>query len=495
MLPRSIEHPVRVRFAPSPSGAVHLGSALVAVANAAFARANGGTLVLRIDDTDQSRSRESDAQEIERLLRWLGVAWDEGPVRQQDRGTHYAAAMARLDATGDAYPCFCGVARLAELREQQLKAGQPPRYDGRCRSLPADERERSRAAGAPHVVRLQVPVDRDVEFDDLVHGRTVVPAGSFGDPVLTRADGSPGYLLASVVDDIELGITHVIRGEDHLTNTARQLLLFEALDASAIPAFAHLPLLRDDDGRKLSKRDPLGTLDELVDEGFLPVTVRRYLSELLGQGAVDVLPPDGAAMPFVLDRVPTGAPRVDRTRLESLGRDDMAQLGVDELLEGTGVDATTINEPLVLELAASAPSRVALRGELRLVFDGPGPGDLPLVLAITTPDAASLAAADRALALVVDLLRLELDAGMATGHDTIWAVPFLARLREAGREQRLGPRDLLRPLRVALTGTSGGPALDLILTAIGARDALRRVHIARIVIEELQQGGNDALGG
>jgi hypothetical protein len=223
--------------------------------------------------------------------------------------------------------------------------------------------------------------------------------------------------------------------------------------------------------------------------------VRRYLAELLGQDAVDLLPGNGDAAAFAFDRIPTGAPRVDRTRLESLGREDMAKLDVGELLSGTGVEPSDVNEPLVLELAASAPSRVSLRGELRLVFDGPGPGDLPMVLAIATPDEASLAAADRALELVVDQLRVELDAGLASGHDTIWAGPFLARLRQIGAEHGVGTRELLRPLRVALTGTIGGPGLELVLTAIGAREALRRVHMAHIVIDELQHGGNDALGG
>ncbi|MCW2921155.1 MAG: glutamyl-tRNA synthetase [Thermoleophilia bacterium] len=490
----STEPGVRVRFAPSPTGALHLGSAFVALANRAFADAQGGAFVLRIDDTDQSRSREEDTDELLRLLRWLEVDWEEGPLRQHDRGDIYAAALDRLIEGGHAYPCFCGAARLAELRADQERAGEPPRYDGRCRVLAREEADRSVAEGAPHVLRFAVPEGRDVEVDDLVHGRVVVPSGSFGDPILCRADGSPGYLLASVVDDIDLAITHVVRGEDHLPNAARQLLLFEALGAPSMPTFAHLPLLRDTDGRKLSKRDPLGTLDELADEGFLPVTVRRYLAELLGQGPVDLLDGERDADGFRIERVPTGAPRVDRARLESLGREDMAQLDTSTLLLGTNLDPTPEREPVVRELAVASPSRVALRGELRLVFDGPGAGDLPHVLRIFAPDAATLDAADAALVVVIEQLRHEIASGPEAGVDSVWAAPFLARTRAEAKELGIGTRDLLRPLRIALTGTTSGPGLELVLTAVGAREALRRVHLACTIIDELR-GGKQAVVG
>ena len=486
---------VRVRFAPSPTGALHLGSAFVALANVAYSTSTAGTFVLRIDDTDQSRSREEDTDELLRLLRWLEIDWDEGPIRQSERGDVYAAALDRLIDAGHAYPCFCGAARLADLRAEQERAGLPPRYDGRCRALERDEAERSVAEGAPHVLRFAVPEGRDVEVDDLVHGRVVVPAGSFGDPILCRADGSPGYLLASVVDDIDLAITHVIRGEDHLPNTARQLLLFEALEAPVTPTFAHLPLLRDVDGRKLSKRDPLGTLDEFADEGFLPVTVRRYLAELLGQGAVDLLDAEREdAVDFRVERVPTGAPRVDRARLESLGREDMAMLDPAEWLRGTNLEPTPEREPVVRELAAASPSRVALRGELRLVFDGPGSGDLPHVLGIFAPDDATLDAADAALVVVIEQLRHEIASGPEAGVDSIWAAPFIARTRAAASELGMGTRDVLRPLRIALTGTTSGPGLELVLTAVGAREALRRVHLACTIIDELR-GGKQAVVG
>jgi glutamyl/glutaminyl-tRNA synthetase len=479
---------VRVRFAPSPTGALHLGSALVALANAAVARAARGVLVLRIDDTDRARSSDEDTFELLRLLRWLGVDWDEGPIHQSERADEYRVALDRLLDEGDAYPCFCGDARLAQLREEQQRVGMPPRYDGRCRALAPVDVQRALADGAPHVLRFAVPDARDVSFDDLVDGRVVVPAGSFGDPVLCRADGSVGYLLASVVDDVALGITHVVRGEDHLPNTARQVLLFEALGAT-IPSFAHLPLLRDEDGRKLSKRAPLGTLDELADEGFLPRTVRRYLAELLGQGAVDLLGEDAASID--LARIPTGAPRVDRARLESLGREDMAARDVTELLLDMGIEASPERALIVAELAAASPSLVSLRGELRLVFDGPGGGDLPLVFGIVAPDAAAREALDSALDAVVPLLRAHAGSTSAAGWGGAVRTSLVAGAKQAG----LGAGTVLRPLRIALTGMSGGPGIDLVLEAIGPAEALRRVQLARAVLAELRGGGNEAVVG
>jgi glutamyl-tRNA synthetase len=299
-----------------------------------------------------------------------------------------------------------------------------------------------------------------------------------------------GYLLSSVVDDIDLSISHVIRGEDHLHNTARQILLFEALDAR-LPVFAHLPLLRESEGRKLSKRDPLGTLDAFVDEGFQPRTVRRYLAELLGQGAIDLLVGEGR---ISLDRIPTGAPRVDRVRIESLGREDMGDLDDATLFAGAGIDADDRVTPIVRELASACHSFVHLRGEMRLVLDGPGPADLPVILRVVAPEEEQMARFDASLELTAAQLRFELEGGPGAGADDVWAVPFVGRIKADGKEHGLGVRDVLQPLRIALTGTAHGPALDLVLTAVGARDALRRIHIARAVLSDVRGAAAPAGG-
>ncbi|MBC7460663.1 MAG: glutamate--tRNA ligase [Thermoleophilia bacterium] len=494
------DRPVRVRFAPSPTGALHLGSAFVALANAAFARATGGAFVLRIDDTDRARSTEGDALDLVRLLRWLDIGWDEGPFYQHERSDLYAEALERLGASGGAYPCFCTEARLAQLREQQVANGEPPRYDGRCRTLPPTEVAKSLAAGAPHVLRLALPAGRDVVIDDLLHGPVTVPAGAYGDPVLRRADGSVGYLHTTVVDDAALEITHILRGDDHLTNSARQVLLFEALGVAGdrLPKFAHLPLLRDETGAKLSKRAPLGTLDELVDAGYLPVTVRRYLAELLGQDAVDPLAPSAA--PFQLALVGTGAPRVDRARLDSLGRQDIAQLPIEDLLADIGGPLDGVAAAaLVRELAEASATTVELRGELRIVFDGPGSGDLEVILAAAAPDGATRASFEIAFAAATTWLRdlVELEgAGGRAGEDAAAHAKTAVREFRAIAKQNGAPlRSLLHPLRLAWTGRGSGPGLDLILAAIGPRDALGRVQRARTVLEGIPAGGGERQHG
>lgn len=460
---------LRVRFAPSPTGALHLGSAMVALANAALAQAHGGAMVLRIDDTDAVRSTDAATADVLRLLEWLGVSWDEGPIHQRERGDRYSAAVLQLQQSEDAYPCFCSEDRLAELRASQVAAGDPPRYDGRCRHLTRQERDAAIADGAPHTVRFSIPADvTQVPVDDELRGRITVPATAFGDPVLLRSDGSAGYLLATVVDDLDLRIDLVLRGEDHLTNTARQLLLATAL-LGMPPAlrFAHLPLLRGQDGRKLSKRDPLGTLDELVDEGFEPSTIRRFLFELLGQGPVDLF--DSAAHgQFELARVPkAGAPRVDRTRLESLGREDIGSRSLEHIAAATGIAIPSAAAPLVHELAAEAPTWHALRHELELVFEGPGAGDLPLLFTLVAPDAEQRGRWAAALHLA-----------MRAFDDGAGPAQHLTAYRDAGTAAGFAVRELLQPLRVALTGSTSGPALDQVIAAIGTDAAAMRVQLA-----------------
>lgn len=460
--PRSFtDAPVRVRFAPSPTGSLHLGSAFVAVANAAFARAHGGALLLRIDDTDAARSSSEVAIELPFLVRWLGIMWDE-LVHQVDRSDAHVAALERLVVEGSAYRCFCDVERLRQVREAQVAAGAPPRYDGACRDLTDDVVQELVRADRPSVVRLRVDASCDVVVRDVIHGEVTIPAGSFGDPALSRSDGSVGYLLASVVDDVDYAITHVIRGEDHLPNAARQQLLFEALHAP-VPTWAHLPLLRDVDGSKLSKRAPLGTLDELVAEGYLPVSIRRYLAELAGQGAVDLLAREHAG--FDLERVSAGAPRVDRDRLDSIGREDMAALDLELLLGERPVTVADDMRGLLRELAATSPTRGVLRRELRAVLDGPTDGVDPDTLHVLELAAAQLEAVETA--------------------DPGWADGFLQAYREHGRAHGLAVRDLLQPLRRALTGSAHGPALAVVLAALGRDEALRRVRA----------GGNEGVVG
>ena len=442
----------RVRFAPSPTGELHLGSALAALANLAFAKSGGGSFVLRVDDTDRERSTVAHVGSLLETLAWLGLAWDEGPYYQSERSAHYELPLRNLLAAGKAYFCFCDAQRLDLLAASQRAAHLPSRYDGHCRALDADDAARRVADGEPAVVRLLVQ-DSEWGFDDLVRGGVAAPAGSFGDYILRRSDGAWAYLFASVVDDIDLGITHVLRGEDHLPNTPRQLALFAALEAEP-PRFGHLPLIMRDDGRKLSKRDPHGTVDSLREEDYEPQTIRRYLAELLGQGAVDLL---GDDVEFDLARVPSTSPRLSTERLRSLAREQMSSRSPEQLRV---LLAPLLDAPLdpryddvIADLRGEVASASELLAELRQVLDAPSQPEF------TEGEVAAVAELDAYLA------RADIDVA-APGAGAV------AHLKAEARHRSLSVRDMLQPVRRALTGQAHGPRLDAVIDAIG-RDEVR----------------------
>ncbi len=305
--------PVRVRFAPSPTGALHVGGARTAIYNWAFARRNGGTLVLRIDDTDPGRSTPENTAQILRSLEWLGLDWDEGPgvggpfgpYFQTERQDHYARALERMRANGTAYPCFCSADELAAKRDLARAGDGVFGYDRTCRRLDPAVVAARLAAGEPRVWRLAAPENRgDIVVKDAVRGETVFPAGTMDDLVLVRSDGSPAYNFATVVDDATMQITHVIRGDDHLSNTPRQILIFEAL-GQPVPLFAHLPMIWGADGKKLSKRHGATSVEAFRDAGYLPEALLNHLA-LLGwslDGETTIVPPDVLKMQFSLERI------------------------------------------------------------------------------------------------------------------------------------------------------------------------------------------------
>lgn len=465
-----MESSVRVRFAPSPTGDLHLGSALTALANHAFARAHGGVLVLRIDDTDRARSSPEFVESLLDTLAWLGVDVDEGPRFQSKRDTLYEAQVSRLIADERAYHCFCDHDRLERLATRQREGGEPPRYDGRCRDLDPDEVSRRLNLGEPAVVRMRV-LEVDHDFDDAIRGSVAAPPGSFGDFILRRADGTFGYLFASACDDIDLAITHVIRGEDHLPNTPRQIAVFHAFGA-ALPAFAHLPLLLGPDGRKLSKRDPLGSVDDLCRVGYLPRTVRRYLNGLLGHGQRDPLEPPGE---LDLSRVPATSPHVDAAQLAALGREDVAAMPIDELsaalaLRARGDGGVDVDRGIG---SGDTAARVGLLlDDLRRDCATIGDVAAALDAIVARPPAAARHDDPRVLAHARMLL---------TEHDVEQvdqARALVAALRAFARDAGLGVRDVLQPVRVALTGADHGPALELVLHALGTGESLLRIERA-----------------
>ena len=275
------------RFAPSPSGELHLGNARTALFSLLLARRESGRLILRIEDTDAGRSAEVFVDALCTDLEWLGVTWDEGPgregahgpYRQSQRGELYARLFARLEAAAAVYPCYCTPLELELARRAQLAARQPPRYAGTCRNLSPDERAARVAQGLSASLRFRVPPARRIEFDDLVHGPQSFLSDDIGDFVVRREDGSAAFFFSNAVDDALMGVTHVLRGEDHLTNTPRQLLLLEALGLR-LPRYGHVSLLLGADGTPLSKRHGATSVRALREAGYAPLAVCNQLFRL-----------------------------------------------------------------------------------------------------------------------------------------------------------------------------------------------------------------------
>jgi glutamyl-tRNA synthetase len=316
-----------VRFAPSPTGKLHVGGARTAIYNWAFARANHGTFILRIDDTDPTRSTEENTQIILRAMKWLGLDWDEGPEVGGDFGPYwqterldiYRKAAERLVADGRAYYCFCTPEKLAADKKAAQERHDPFQgYQRTCRDIDPAEAQRRVDAGEPHTIRIKVPLDRgDVVVRDAVHGDVTFEANTLDDFIIFRSDGTPTYNFATVVDDSMMGITHVIRGDDHLSNTPRQIMVYEALGAPT-PTFAHISMILGPDGKKLSKRHGATSVEEYRDAGYDSDAFVNYLA-LLGwalDGDTTIVPRDVLAKSFSLDHVSKNPATFDLKKLD-----------------------------------------------------------------------------------------------------------------------------------------------------------------------------------
>ncbi|MGZ6297452.1 MAG: glutamate--tRNA ligase, partial [Candidatus Limnocylindrales bacterium] len=339
---------VRCRIAPSPTGPLHIGTARTALFNFLFARRHGGTFILRLEDTDVARSTVAYERDILDGLHWLGLEWDEGPevagqpargpfgpYRQMERLPLYRDAADRLLAEDKAYPCYCTTKELAADRAAQEAARQPPHYVGRCAHLSPDERRAREAQGLRPAIRFRVG-EGIVAFDDLVRGRVEIDASALGgDLVIVRSDGTPLYHFTVVVDDALMAITHVIRGEDHLSNTPKHILLFRALGAP-LPAFAHLPLILNPDRTKMSKRKSQTAIGEYIAQGFVKEAIVNHLALLGWASGVaeeeEIYSLEQLAQVFDLDRVHRGGAVFDRERLEWLNGQWIRRLPPEELV-------------------------------------------------------------------------------------------------------------------------------------------------------------------
>jgi glutamyl-tRNA synthetase len=456
---------VRTRFAPSPTGFLHVGSARTALFNWAFARRAGGRLVLRIEDTDRERStRESEAAVLEGL-EWLGIDWDEGPFRQSERGELYADAIEELLAREKAYRCRCTPEELEERKARTIAAGAKWTYDGRCRDLGLGP------ACGPHVVRLRMPEGAELAWDDLVFGPSGQDAGELGDVVLRRSDGQPLYNLAVVVDDLEMAISHVIRGSDHHINTALQLAIYQALGRTP-PLFAHVPLIVGPGGKKLSKRRDPVSVQDYRDQGFLPEAVCSWLVRVgWSHGDQEIFTLREFCELFDLAHVSRSSARADPARLEWLGQHWLKALPRAELL--------TRLRPF---LAAVAGREVA-----------PTPGLELLVDLLRERSRTLREMAERARFALVEEVAYEEKAArkhltpVAEGplrdlHDRLAELPRWdeASLEAAFEEVRRRHGDLAmgalaQPVRVALTGGAASPGIYQTLLAVGRERSLARL--------------------
>lgn len=461
--------PTKTRFAPSPTGRLHAGNLRTALFNALLARRDGGRFLLRIEDSDGARTDPAALDTIQADLRWLGLDWDEGPGgvlpprdwRQSARADVHAEAIAALLEAGQAYPCFCSAERLAALREQQRSAGKPPRYDGCCARLDRVDVERRQAGGEPAVVRLRLPDSGTIRFDDLVRGQQAFAFEALGDPVLQRADGRASFLLANAIDDARMGVTHVLRGEDHLSNTPHQMVLLEALGLTP-PQYGHVGLVVDEAGAPLSKRTGALGVADLRARGYLPEAVINHLARLGNPEPDDALADlDALAAVFRPERLSRGPARFDIAQLDHWQAEAMARLSDEQLLQALEADRVPADRRQAFVQL--------VRGNLRRLDDladwadrlcAPAPGFTfePEEPVMEAGPAFFLAAA----------------AVLDERHGDGWAA--LRPALEAATGCRGGR--LMKPLRLALTGLPSGPALGDLIEFMPADIRRARLHEA-----------------
>lgn len=436
---------VTLRFAPSPTGLLHVGNARIALINWLFARAGGGTFILRLDDTDRERSTPEFAEAIQQDLRWLGLAWDR-LEHQSARLERYTAAAETLKAAGRLYPCWETAEELDFKRKLQMTRGRPPVYDRSALALSQHDRLGYEAEGRRPHWRFKLEHE-EVRWDDLVRGASHYHGANLSDPVLIRGDGTFLYTLPSVVDDIDFGVTHVVRGEDHVTNTAPQIQLFQALGGTP-PAFAHLPLLTGAGGEGLSKRLGSGSLGELRERGVEPMALCSLLARLGTSDAIAVSHSlDDLAAGFAWDKFARGTPKFDPAELERLDARLLHTAGFDEVRDR--LDLPEADEAFWLairanltQLSDAAQWWTICRAELAPVIEDAG---------FTTAAAALLPPEPW-------------DAGT-------WGAWTEAVKQATGRKGKA----LFHPLRLALTGRENGPELKTLLPLIGRARAEARL--------------------
>ena len=479
---------IRVRFAPSPTGYLHVGGARTALYNWLFARRLNGVFILRIEDTDADRSRPELATAILESMEWLGLTWDEGPFHQSDRLDHYRAMAAELERAGHAYPCFCTAEEL-QAKRALAAGGRPWKYDGACRNLPEEERQKRLAEGVPHVVRFRVPQSGATDFEDLVFGRVTVENEEIEDFVLLRSDGQPTYHLSVVADDVDMRITHVVRGADHLSNTPKQILVYRAAGAS-LPVFAHLPLILGPDKQRLSKRHGATSVGAYQEQGILPETLVNFLA-LLGwtpPGGEEILPLEAMVQQFDFTTVSRSNAVFDPEKLAWMNSQYLRAMGLERLaplvkseLKLSGLDSTITTSPAQFEqtVALLQPRMRTLKdfslGGRAFFTDDFDYAPEACKKFWKAPGLPSLL-----LKMAEKLARLEpFDVGTTE-----------AALRGLAEESKVKAGLLINATRVALTGQAVAPGLFDVMCVLGQERTVERLRRAANFLGESSTGVN-----
>ncbi|HET9180466.1 MAG TPA: glutamate--tRNA ligase [Terriglobia bacterium] len=465
---------LRVRFAPSPTGYLHVGGARTALYNWLFARRMNGVLILRIEDTDADRSKPELTTAILESLEWLGLNWDEGPFHQSDRLDRYRALAAQLQQSGHAYPCFCTPEEL-QAKRSLAAGGRPWKYDGTCRKLSEPERQKRLADGVPHVLRFRVPEAGETGFDDQVFGHVTVENQEIEDFVLLRSDGQPTYHLSVVTDDIEMRITHVVRGADHLSNTPKQILVYRAVGAG-LPAFAHLPLILGPDRQRLSKRHGATSVGAYRDQGILPEAMINFLA-LLGwtpPGGQEILSREAMVRQFELRAVSRSNAVFDPEKLAWMNSEYLRALAVDRLaplvqaeLKLSGINPTIPASPVAFEQTVAL-----LQPRMRTLKDFSQGGRAFFTEEFDyAPEARKKFWKDPSLPALLQTLAERLEKLDPFGPEKAeQALRGLAE--ETGAKAGL----LINATRVALTGQAVAPGLFDIMNVLGRGRTVERLR-------------------
>lgn len=458
---------VRTRFAPSPTGFLHVGGARTALFSWLYARHCGGAFVLRIEDTDTERSTAEASAAIVESMQWLGLNWDEGPFYQSERRGRYREVIARLLDQGQAYCCCCSRERLEEVRAAQLRAGLKPRYDGHCR-----EAGLTPAPGTEYVVRFRNPQEGEVRFDDIIKGHMRFDNAELDDFIIQRSDGSPTYNFCVVVDDLDMGITHVIRGDDHLNNTPRQINLYQALGA-AVPQFCHVAMILGEDGTKLSKRHGAVGVMQYREEGFLPAALVNYLLRLgWSHGDQEIFSRQEMIGLFSLEGLSGSASAFSRRKLCWLNAQYMKAMPPQELgaelawhLRRLGLDPAHGPDPAAAaqHYAGRVQTLADMAQRVRCYYEEPEGYDAAGVAKWITPRAPQL---------------LEQAAQVLEALPDFSAPVIEERLTALAGELQVGMAQLGQPLRIAVTGGPSSPGIGATLELTGRERALRRIRRA-----------------